>query len=452
MYDAAPDGSVKSLGDILDGRPLSERMRPSAPLYQETVDAMKRAAASPRSEASVQDCADGADEPSLGNYTKHVRHECEEHDEVHEDQDIDNKKKKVSDPLRYRLFQMLRGSSYLLRDLTTGKSKQRVTTCRFAVISKADPIEVMHGQSRSWFTGLQVCGSVWSCPCCSDRISQRRREEANLALAYARQNKLQIYMITMTASHQLGDDLAALKVAMTDAWRKMQRRRDWRDLKVNIVGTIRALEVTYGANGWHPHFHMIVIAKSKIKGRLEAMSDAWLKSLDSVGLSASAERGWDVQNADKAGSYLAKFGAAEELTLAGKKRGRRGSRTAFQLLEDYVVEGDKAAGALFRDFAIAFKGSQQLVWSQGLKDLVGVEELDDEELAGDAEDDPELRGLIDYETWRGDRFAGRHGARERRVKILEAADISDAACFTAIHTNTTDEDLWFDDDCGSLPD
>ena len=35
---------------------------------------------------------------------------------------------------------------------------------------------------------------------------------------------------------------------------------------------------------------------------------------------------------------------------------------------------DKDCGKLFQEFAIAMKGSRQLVWSRGLKDLLGIKE------------------------------------------------------------------------------
>lgn len=419
-------------------------------------------------------------DPSLGNYTKHVRQSAAAAAAAH----VSDKSAKpsgiraqdlaqdlVADPaqdfvadmpetpvaghaaVRRKLYRMLRGSSYLLKDLDRpGKDRQRVTTCRFAVVSKVEPVFVMHGESRAWYEGLQVCGSVWSCPVCSDRISKIRKDEANEALHYARENKLHVHMVTMTASHQLGDDLRQLKETMTAAWRKMQRRRDWATLKkTDLVGTIRVLEVTHGAaNGWHPHFHMIVLAKRNIETELQALAGSWVTSLEAVGMTASLERGWDVQDGGEAGSYLAKWGAAEELAFHGRKRGRNGSRTAFQLLADYTEKGDKRAGELFREFAVAFKGSQQMVWSAGLKTLVGVEELDDEEAAKDApkndEPESEIRATVSYDQWRGDRVAGRHGVRERRIVVLDAAEKSAETCRFVISKNIRDDDLWFDDE------
>ena len=46
---------------------------------------------------------------------------------------------------------------------------------------------------------------------------------------------------------------------------------------------------------------------------------------------------------------------------------------------------DKDCGKLFQEFAIAMKGSRQLVWSRGLKSLLDLDEKTDEELAEETE-------------------------------------------------------------------
>lgn len=400
-------------------------------------------------------------EGRLGNSTENVRSNILPKKEAAENSKTQEKQTKTRG---YKTFKLLRASSYLLRRFSEGEQKQRVTSCRFSVISQQNPVKVMHAKGRSFYQGLQVCGSVWSCPVCSDKISQTRREEANLALEYARKNNLYVYMITMTASHQLGDDLRELKETMMTAWRKMQRRQGWKKLRQEadkdtgvvtskgIVGTIRALEVTYGRNGWHPHFHIIVFSSRRIQGKLEELSKTWVETLETLDLSASEEHGWQVQNASEVGNYIAKFGAAEEISMGSKKAGRFGSRTPFQLLDDYVSEKSSRAGDLFVEFALAFKGSRQLNWSDGLKKLVGVDEIDDEE-AAKQEDDAVLHGVISYDDWKGDKkYLGHIGARYRRVKILEASDRGPEACTQAIYENVTDEDLWFDTETSQMND
>ena len=51
----------------------------------------------------------------------------------------------------------------------------------------------------------------------------------------------------------------------------------------------------------------------------------------------------------------------------------------WELLDMYD-KGDRRAGYLFEEYAYAFKGKNQLVWSRGLRDLLGVDEVSDEDI------------------------------------------------------------------------
>ena len=128
---------------------------------------------------------------------------------------------------------------------------------------------------------------------------------------------------------------------------------------------------------------------------------------------------FDVRGAADAGNYVAKWGAAEELALGERKKGRLG-RTPFQLLQDYAEGGDANAGALFTEFAKVFKGRRQLVWSRGLKALAGIEEKSDERIA---EEDAKRAEEAESETLMGsfDRLEWR-GLREHRAQLLQAAE------------------------------
>ena len=82
------------------------------------------------------------------------------------------------------------------------------------------------------------------------------------------------------------------------------------------------------------------------------------------------------------------------------------------------------------EFAKAFKGSRQLVWSPGLKAAVGVAEVDDTAAAADEVAEPERVANINRESWLGD--AVRLGARHRRARILDAAETDGAAGVAAV--------------------
>ncbi len=324
--------------------------------------------------------------------------------------------------------------------------KERVKSCRWAVISKQHGVEVAlttyeDGAQRARFSGLQVCGSVWLCPCCGKRISEVRRSELNQLLAWSRSQDLVPVMLTLTARHKRGDKLAEQLKAMKKAKRRLRQRREWRAIKERIVGTVTATEVTVGAAGWHTHFHEIALVSAADEADAIAafvgMPAAWQASLRGQGLDATRERGFSIQGAAAAGSYVGKWGAAEEVALGGQKQGR-GGMTPRQLLAA-AHDGDEDAGRLWREFGAAFKGSRQLVWSPGLKALAGIGETDDADAAeGVGEPEQHTVAQIAYEDWRGQN--GRVGARERRARILDAAEAEGAAGVARVVADHTSDD------------
>ena len=302
--------------------------------------------------------------------------------------------------------------------------RHRVGLCRWSVVSKAAGVDLVTtryggGATYSHYEGTQTCGSVWACPCCGARISETRREELGTLLSWARAQGYHVRMITLTVRHGRDDDLADLLEGLKDAKRRWARHRAYRDIKPYIVGSVTATEVTGGGqHGWHPHIHVVEILKEDID--LTPLRDAWLASLRGAGLEGTGA-GWDVRAADETGKYLAKWGAAEELSLTGLKKGRAG-RTPAQLLAASCDDGDREAGRLWAEYAQVFHGRRQLVWSRGLKALAGVGEVDDATAARDERQDDQEdveRANIPHETWR-DRIV-RHGG-DRRAALLDRAE------------------------------
>ena len=305
--------------------------------------------------------------------------------------------------------------------------KARVGLCRWSVVSKSAGVDMVassygDGQGdRVHYEGLQTCGSVWACPCCGARISETRRDEMNQLLAWARAQGYRVMMLTLTARHGRDDELAELLERMKDAKQRWARHRSYRRIKLRMIGSVTGTEVTGGgAHGWHPHFHMIVILDGDVD--LTMLRDAWLASLRGAGLDG-AGAAFQAQGADAAGSYIAKWGAAEELTLSQRKKGRgRTGRTPAQLLAASCDEADREAGRLWAEYATVFQGRRQLVWSRGLKALAGVGEVDDQDAAQDQKQDDQIetgRVNILHRVWRADVVV--RGA-DRRAELLDRAE------------------------------
>ena len=94
-------------------------------------------------------------------------------------------------------------------------------------------------------SGLQTCGSVWACPCCSGTVSEQRRRELNALLAWARKQGLHPVMLTLTARHSVDHRLAELLDGMKNAKRRLTTHRTFAKLlRPQLVGYVTATEVT----------------------------------------------------------------------------------------------------------------------------------------------------------------------------------------------------------------
>ena len=122
-----------------------------------------------------------------------------------------------------------------------------------------------HASGNLSYGHVVKCGSVWICPVCSAKIVSGRRQELSdfIDRVYAAGPDYVVSMLTLTIPHQRTDDLSSLLDKMCKAKRTFQNRKVWKRIsaEIGLAGEIRALEVTHGANGWHPHFHCLLIHK-----------------------------------------------------------------------------------------------------------------------------------------------------------------------------------------------
>lgn len=315
--------------------------------------------------------------------------------------------------------------------------KERVKHCRWTISDMNTGVNIWKREDKARFGGLQTCGSVWHCPVCSHIISEGRRQELNTALSTAREMGLMPVLITLTFQHKKGEDLPTLMKAVKKSKEHFHNSRTYKGYKPHIAGTITATELTHGANGWHPHYHILMFIKQSLfeglKGPVEFtekrdtfkddLKEQWISSLEKFERFGNGSS-FDFQDAAAAGSYVAKWGAGEEITMGHKKTGK--GKHPFELLAQ--AKHDKKATSLFFEYAITFKGTRQLVWSKGLKDLLNIISKDDEDLAEEAHtNEDEWIAAIRKDDWTTQR---NHG----RAKILTAAEKSDKHLFALLAT------------------
>lgn len=122
------------------------------------------------------------------------------------------------------------------------------------------------GYESVQFGHLAVCGSHL-CPVCGPRVADVRRGEIAKILDWADSQGLHPVMLTLTTANKAGQNLVAMIEAQKEALRAFKRHRKYKDRRDSISGVISAFETTHGANGWHPHFHLLLLIKAPTMGR-----------------------------------------------------------------------------------------------------------------------------------------------------------------------------------------
>ena len=342
---------------------------------------------------------------------------------------------------REKRYQLQRAAQGLL-------PQERVVHCQRSMMGGG--VDVYTSEAGASFGNLATCGSVWHCPVCAAKITEGRRQELQGAItAWANQGG-EVYLMSLTFPHQVNQALADNLSGFSSALRKFKNSRVYKKTMeaVGSAGSIRALEVTHGSNGWHPHTHDLVFAGKDQIDLLERLQSAWIETLIKVGLADRCQvndmmqAAFDVRNGDYAAEYVAKFGfepsnssriatgetwgAASELTKGFAKVGKRfKGRTPFTLLRDFI-EGDQESGALFQEFALHFKGKRQLFWSPKLRKALAIPEKTDEEIAAELPPKREFCTRLLHEDWQ------LVLSRNARWQVLKAAQDGGAPAVAAL--------------------
>jgi len=319
---------------------------------------------------------------------------------------------------------------------------QRQRNC--GAVPVGDQVEIRIKDGSAYYCGLETCGNVWLCPVCSAKIHHRRAAELREALQAWEANGGAASLVTITVPHDLHDPLSKLLDAERAAWKHVTAGAAWQRLKrrLRIAGHVIAMEFTWGdENGWHPHYHVLLVhdqdldaaaiaaVHAHIHSRLTARCrDYGLRAPDQV----HAVRIDPNVSATAAGAYVAKGGAwtpAEEMTRSDLKTSRIGSRTPFQILADYYQTGDIRDRDLWDEYARATRSRAAVRWSRGLRSvLLGPSarpEQSDEDLAT-SEVDGYLAAVLPDRVWVRLRLLGLEHA------VLVACELGDQRAVNSV--------------------
>lgn len=278
--------------------------------------------------------------------------------------------------------------------------------CGRVVQSNSAGVVVAVGGGTSFFRGLQHCSSVHVCPVCGPKIRAGRSAEIERGVRRALARGWGVEFVTLTMPHDAQDRLVPMLKAMSLAWKRVLGGSSWQRDRADhgVRGTIRLLEVTNGAQGWHPHFHVLLFTGSQLTTTARAalrdsIASRWSRAIVKAGYRQIHDvHGVDIRPVyDAAGiaGYTTKVendvdahGVAQEMARADLKGGAlERSVTPWAILSalaDAWERGDELLGAwrlLWREYELATKGARMLVWGNGLKAELGVDEATDEDLA-----------------------------------------------------------------------
>lgn len=307
---------------------------------------------------------------------------------------------------------------------------------------------------QAGYSGVKLCQSVWSCPCCSARIRQDRSRDVETAgVTWLRQGHA-LYFLTLTMPHDAGDELAELLDCLLRAWEKVRHRKRWVELR-ELYGLrfIRAVEVTHtrrqdGGSGWHPHLHVLLFSRDELpdtprRELLDWLESAWETAVtsfrradgsrfrvprrDGIGVNLQDVYGKGGNGTTALLRYLSKvqdsygesWSVGAELVRGDLKTGRRAlSRTPFELAE-LAAAGDPASLVLWHEYETATKGRKALQWSDGLRDLLDCPETP-------AADVPEVEAadtvvaVFTFDEWR--KLCRRPSTLPRLLELAERED------------------------------
>lgn len=314
-------------------------------------------------------------------------------------------------------------------------SGKRTRNCRSKRV--APIVQVQRDNDRVTVRGLETCASVWACPCCAALIYARRATELTQALE--RWSGFQPLMMTLTVRHGRTDALRFLRKGLGRAWRIFWSGRGGQERKtlLDIRYHVRAQEVTYGDNGWHPHLHAFLFCgpdmpledteldapdelaleapiepgKKKQRrqrprraielddGAIRKLKYAWRRAVVKAFTPSAIERpdltkaervaigmryrptvnrGLDVRPYKEGGGYLAKAGL--EVHAITKSARASSSMTPWDIARK-AAGGDRVAVALWQGYIGAMYGARQLTWSRGARRRFGLAQGETDEAA-----------------------------------------------------------------------
>lgn len=325
----------------------------------------------------------------------------------------------------------------------------RIIQCGRGTCSNSGVVIKRSAAGYVYGSGVITCGSPWCCLRCSYKVRAKRARHIAQAVAAHLAAGGGVLFATFTFSHDRGESLGDLWQLLSDGWAYMTAGRQWVDFKATfgLVGSIKAVEATHGANGWHPHLHMLFFVDAPMndfdrehdyRAFRRSLRERWIKRFKrKYDRDISQEFGIRFEpvkpdESDKIGTYCTKVGY--ELAMADSKIGRtEGQRHPFAIAHDAATNGDKADVMLLREWIVGSKRRRSIQWSgETIKSYVTDDtDATDSDLADEEQIGDEALLVVDRDLWRRLIGSSMH-ARTNFLQVFEdGGDTFDALYFLA---------------------
>lgn len=289
---------------------------------------------------------------------------------------------------------------------------------------------------RAHFHGLRRCSCWYGCVKCSAQLRSGRGDDVTTAAAWWRGGGGAVELLTFTVAHYVTDDPRELIMAFRRCWRRLWAGAPGKRLKAALAirHYVRGSDQTYGRNGLHPHFHVVLFTRPSERAP-RAVANLKQRWADVVRAELGREhmpscaRGVDLR-ASKRDDYLAKLGL--ELVSSATKAGKRGGRTPWAVARA-AAAGDHDSIVLWDRYCKAMRGQHQLSWSKDLRKLADIKARTDQQIVDNEGDDAAETHVasIPAELW--SELAFIPGARFDVLRAAETGGRAAIAQVLALH-------------------
>jgi hypothetical protein len=277
--------------------------------------------------------------------------------------------------------------------------RERLALCGVALRYGASGVVVRRlPDGRAAYSGLYRCGDFWRCPSCRVTLGIRRARQIETALRQHVDAGGSALLATYTVPHTRDESLPVVLARLAGTWRRYAKSALRDVLGRHYVGTVRALEVVHGVNGWHPHYHALVFIAPGLPYLTPvavALAERWSQV---AGAEWRADVRWVARDGVAAvARYLTTDGVAgASYEVASPSSKIPAGRSYAQLLWDYARYRSSVDAALVYEYAAALHGVHHLTVSPRLR---GLYDFTDPALNWSEIADDDILALLNSGEW-----------------------------------------------------